>query len=88
MLVQHISEHISEEDLEAYAMQHPCPVDNIEEHLLICEECQNSLATLDQEIALVRFVLGDEEVVVANSSGSETTNGKSPALPLTKSAGN
>ena len=81
-------QHISEEELEAYALQHPCPVENIEEHLLICEECQNSLATLDEEIALVRFVLADEEVADSSIPDADTNNGKSPTRPLTKSAGN
>ena len=84
MLVQ----HISEEELEAYALQHPCPIENIEEHLLICEECQNSLAKLDEEIALVRFVLADEEIADSSSPLTEMKNGKSPTRPLTKSAGN
>ncbi len=52
-------EHISEDDLEMYAMGRIGDLETgpIEEHLLVCEECQDSLAATDELIRALRGAL-------------------------------
>ena len=52
--------HIPEEDLELYAIGREFPeglLAIIEEHLLICEACQDRLQDLDRYVAAMREAL-------------------------------
>ncbi len=55
-----IVEHVSEDDLERYAMRSlPAPEsDHLEEHLLICSECHNRLKATDEYVAAMRSAAG------------------------------
>jgi uncharacterized protein with PIN domain len=51
-------EHISEEDLEQYATQtfsESASAATLEEHLLICPECQDRLQKLDEDMAAAKL---------------------------------
>ena len=52
--------HISEDELELYAVSRGLPEGQlavIEEHLLICEVCQDRLQELDEYVAAMREAL-------------------------------
>lgn len=51
--------HIDPEQLEKYALGHLSEAENaaLEEHLLICSQCQDDLALTDRSIAAIRDVL-------------------------------
>ena len=51
-----IVEHVSEDDLERYAMRTlPAPeVESLEEHLLICSACRDRLESTDQYVAAMK----------------------------------
>ena len=56
------SGHVGEEDLERYIMNRTMEPDltRIEEHLLICEHCQDACESLQQEIDRIRDALRPE----------------------------
>jgi hypothetical protein len=53
-------EHISEDDLERYAMRSlPAPESvRLEEHLLICHPCQDRLRETDEYVAAMKAAAG------------------------------
>ncbi len=56
--------HISEEELELYAVSRDFPeaqLAAVEEHLLICEACQDRLQQLDEYVAVMREALARTE---------------------------
>jgi len=52
-------EHVTEEVLERYALGHleECDAAPLEEHLLICEDCQIRLQAMDEYVAAMRVAL-------------------------------
>jgi anti-sigma factor RsiW len=52
----HFPAHPSEDQLEAYALRHlsEAQTAKLEEHLLLCPACQESLARIDEYIALMK----------------------------------
>lgn len=51
-------EHISDDDLERYATQtfsESAFATTIEEHLLICPECQDRLQQMDEDLAAAKL---------------------------------
>jgi len=55
-----VVEHVSEDDLERYAMRTlPAPESEcLEEHLLICSECRDGLTATDGYVAAMRSAAG------------------------------
>jgi hypothetical protein len=51
-----IVEHVPEDDLELYAMRSlPAPEsERLEDHLLICQSCQDRLQSTDEFVAAMR----------------------------------
>ncbi len=51
-----LSEHVSQDALEQYAMETlpESEIEPLEEHLLVCEPCQDRLTHIDQFIAALR----------------------------------
>jgi anti-sigma factor RsiW len=59
-----LSVHATEEALELYALSslQGKDLEAVEEHLLVCELCRVSLMSFDQEIAVLRSALKQEEL--------------------------
>ena len=53
------SRHISDDDLELYAMDRLAEADAapVEEHLLVCEGCRERLAEWDEYVAAMRTAM-------------------------------
>lgn len=56
--------HISPDDLELYAMRRASNdlVEQVEEHLLICEACRCALDEEEQELRVLRIFLREADV--------------------------
>src|SRR5215831_15998532 len=55
--------HIADEVLESYSLNHlaPSEADAVEEHILVCEQCQIKLQEVDEFVAIVRRAAGNLE---------------------------
>lgn len=51
--------HLTEETLEEYALNREigCDLQVIEEHLVVCKDCQDHLTEVEQEILFMRDML-------------------------------
>lgn len=57
--------HPTMDDLEYYSMNHQRndrPIEAVEEHLLVCEDCRCKLDEVEQEIRVLKIVLRETEV--------------------------
>jgi hypothetical protein len=79
--------HVSEEVLERYSMS-KLPEDEfaqVEEHLLICELCQNQLAEVDLFVSRMKVAaqqIAEEEQSASSHSAPLATNGLRVRHPL------
>lgn len=58
-----LSGHLDEDDLERYALNQISEPElaRVEEHLLLCVECQDACIAVQQEIDVIRRALGRPE---------------------------
>ena len=70
--------HATEDALELYALGllQGNDLESVEEHLLTCELCRSSVASLDQEISLLRQALQQSELEKRKSAVQERAAGR------------
>lgn len=67
-----LMEHITEDDLELYSMGRlvGAQLEQVEEHLLVCEHCQNRLLEADEFIAAFRAAVKEKPLADSQSETS------------------
>ena len=79
-------EHIAEDNLERYLMKTPpeAELGRVEEHLLICHECQNRLQAMDEYVTAMKSaaaeIIEDEKAVESAETGETSIPGRNRVL--------